>query len=565
MKRDLIIFFIIIFYLFLNPNISSEITGDSITGESVTGEATSHDVSMSIFVSVPLPSLSIINPKNKTYLTNHSILLNYSVNNEDSVWYNIDNGENTTITSSIYFNTSQGGHILYLYANNTYGTTSRNVSFTTNSTKFIISYEGYTKGYKGSSTNFIEYPYENIQNLSNIILEHTIYGKILFNEPINLTDDSNSTDNTVDIDSNTNMSNNRIKVNSTELPNFNKQATIWIYNLAFSNPRILKDGTVCSSSTCTFENYIGGILKFNATGFSVYSAEETPDTETISPSSGGSTRKTSPKKEFEISTERIKVSLKQGETKKQTFKIKNIGKYKKKINISSENLDEFIKLSETEINLDGGESKTITIDFIAREDAKLDLYMGKILVKDEFIEEYIMIVIEVESKEALFDISMEIPKKFKYVMPGEEVSASISLYNLGELKEIDVNFEYIIKNDKGNIITSEKETLAIDKRLSFIKTLEIPENTDYGDYVFYVKVTYNEKTASASALFLVGEKPFFEKEIIPIIIGAITILIITILIIIYEIRKIKKVLKPKINERTLIKRGLIKKQFKKWI
>ena len=37
----------------------------------------------------------------------------------------------------------------------------------------------------------------------------------------------------------TNISSNRIEVNTTALPNFNKSAVIYLYNLSFSDPRIL--------------------------------------------------------------------------------------------------------------------------------------------------------------------------------------------------------------------------------------------------------------------------------------------------------------------------------------
>ncbi|GAJ21382.1 unnamed protein product, partial [marine sediment metagenome] len=58
---------------------------------------------------------------------------------EDFVEYNIDNiPPNKTITAPVYFNTTEGTHILYLYANNSVGTTIKNVTFTANSTKFII-------------------------------------------------------------------------------------------------------------------------------------------------------------------------------------------------------------------------------------------------------------------------------------------------------------------------------------------------------------------------------------------------------------------------------------------
>jgi hypothetical protein len=80
-----------------------------------------------------------------------------------------------------------------------------------------------------------------------------------------------------------NLSDNYIEVNSTEAPELNKKAVITIYNLTMSNPRILKNGAVCSSPECNIISYINGTLIFNVTGFSAYSAEETPS----NPSSGG--------------------------------------------------------------------------------------------------------------------------------------------------------------------------------------------------------------------------------------------------------------------------------------
>ena len=67
-------------------------------------------------------------------------------------------------------------------------------------------YENYKTDYKGSSTDFLLYSHEELQNLSNIAIEDTNYGKILFPGAINVTRDGNLSDNKVDIDSNTNIS-----------------------------------------------------------------------------------------------------------------------------------------------------------------------------------------------------------------------------------------------------------------------------------------------------------------------------------------------------------------------
>jgi parallel beta-helix repeat protein len=98
------------------------------------------------------------------------------------------------------------------------------------------------------------------------VIENSEYGKIFFQEPVNLSTGIDS--------SNVNISFNRIEVNSTALPELNTSATLTFYNLTFNDPRILKDGAVCSD--CSELSYENGTLVFNVTSFSVYTTEETP-------------------------------------------------------------------------------------------------------------------------------------------------------------------------------------------------------------------------------------------------------------------------------------------------
>ena len=236
-------------------------------------------------ISLVLPNLTISSPKNKTYFSNTSLLLNFSADFEDFVWYNIDNGANITITSSLNFNTSEGGHTLYLFSNNSNGETVKNITFTVDSNLFTIIYDEF-KG-KGDSIKFEIYSFDEIQTLSNIILETTGSGKIVFNEAINITDDANTSDSETNLDNNINISSNRIELNSSSLPNFNKNATLYLYNLTFSNPRILRDASICPSTICKQNSYSGGTLSFNVTGFTIYSAEETPIAEEPSEAGAG--------------------------------------------------------------------------------------------------------------------------------------------------------------------------------------------------------------------------------------------------------------------------------------
>ncbi len=229
-------------------------------------------------ISLIPPTLTIHKPKNETYITKENLPLKYSANYEDYVWYNIDlSGDNIPVTGKTIFNvSSEGSHTLYLYANNSNGETVKNVTFTINPNKFRVVHNKYEGEKKGNSTDFNALSYEELQNLSGVILENTDNGKIMFDEPINLTDDANVTDNEVDLSNYTNISENHIEINTTALPNFNKSATLYLYNLTFSNPRILRDGSICPETICTQESYSGGILRFNVTQFTVYSAEEGP-------------------------------------------------------------------------------------------------------------------------------------------------------------------------------------------------------------------------------------------------------------------------------------------------
>ena len=130
-----------------------------------------------------------------------------------------------------------------------------------------------TTGFNGSTTNFFDVA--NLSNISYMILEKTAYGKINFSDSISLNVSKNYTLNTY-----VNISNNYISINSVALPELNKSATLTLYNLSFTNPRVLIDGAVCPSSICTEVSYTGNNFTFTVTQFSAYSAEETPATTT---------------------------------------------------------------------------------------------------------------------------------------------------------------------------------------------------------------------------------------------------------------------------------------------
>ncbi len=528
-------------------------TGDTATGEVVTtGEITEASVTITIAIT-GVPFLTIIKPLNQTYFENESLRLKVDTNTND-MWYNLDNGANITFTDEVLFNTSEGGHTIYVFANNSFGTTTKNVTFTVDGSLYEIIHENYKDANKGVSTNFSEFSFTEIQNLSDIVLEDTIYGKIIFNDAINVTDDANTTYSETDLDTNTNISFNRIELDSIALPNFNKNANLYLYNLTFSNPRILKDGAVCPSTVCTQNSYSGGTLSFNVTGFTVYSAEETPEDELVLPpppgGGGGGLI-------FTTSVDEISISLKQGDVKTKEITINNLGNNKLSFSVTSD-IGEFVKINQENFQIGPKEKKTIIIDFIARENTIPELYLGNLFIEALGVKKIIPITIEVESKVALFDISIEIPERFLDISPGEELLVKIDLHNLVSETETNIDLEYIIKDINGNIMLTEGERISVEGRKTFEKLIKIPEDIGFGRYVLYVRLIYDNTVASSSAWFNVEKKfNWFETRKIEKVLLIIFTLVV-IFIIIYKNKRIQRFLHN--MEKLFLRKAFIKKE-----
>ena len=139
--------------------------------------------------------------------------------------------------------------------------------------------------FDGDSTDFTVGGNSALKNITNMTLEKSIYGKIIFTELIDLTQDVQSTkeddpeySRQIDLDSNVIISHNLIEINIANLPSLNKPAILYLYNLDFNNPRILRNNEVCLSSICQIISYSPetGFLIFSVTKFSSYSSEETP-------------------------------------------------------------------------------------------------------------------------------------------------------------------------------------------------------------------------------------------------------------------------------------------------
>jgi len=151
-------------------------------------------------------------------------------------------------------------------------------------------------------------------------------------------------------------------------------------------------------------------------------------------------------------------------------------------------------------------------------------------------------------------VSIDVSTNQKYVYPGEEVSAEISIFNK-QLPEGDIVLKHSIIDEKGNTISEASETIFITTRLSHLKTLTVPTTAEPGKYYFLVEIVRgNEKVGEASDVFYVKKVSISKEQRIMLI--AFSIETLLLLFAIYKINKLGKAVK--INEEMLVKAKLIR-------
>jgi len=108
------------------------------------------------------------------------------------------------------------------------------------------------------------------------------------------------------------------------------------------------------------------------------------------------------------------------------------------------------------------------------------------------------------------NVGLNIPKNYEKVYPGGELVVELAIMNLAAEKRVDVVVDYSVKSQDGAAVSSEKETLAVETKASFVKTLRIPPEAKPGKYVvsaFVREVIESDRHATASASFEIAEKP----------------------------------------------------------
>lgn len=446
--------------------------------------------------------------------------------------------------------------------------------------------------FDGSTTDFDSYNQTELQNLANVILEKSSFGKVAFNENLDLISIAGG-DNLVDFDTDLQISDNLITIDNINLTDINKSATLSLYGLSFTDPEIHHNGVLCGD--CTIVSYVGGNLIFTTPSFSgVYYAREkalppvcgngvceSGETSSSCPADctsggggGGGGGGTTPSDDndttdipkginFKVEPELFSVEMKKGTYYQQKLNVTNNGLREISIGIFVLSIDEFVFPETNIITLKPGESQNVRLDIYISENRFSDVYVGKIIFQSSGLKREVGAILNIKERDALFDIKTEVLKK--YINPGGRIRANISLINLGSLRNFDVQLEYKIIDFDKNEYTVKKEDFAINQTYSNTFYLDVPEDIPLGNYLFYSKVSYEEGNVSASSFdTFTTEKISYLAWIILII-----IIIVIMYLIIRWYRKKKYSISEEFRKKTSGKRerekevGIVRKELPK--
>jgi len=211
-------------------------------------------------------------------------------------------------------------------------------------------------------------------------------------------------------------------------------------------------------------------------------------------------------KGFELDTLFLKVAINQGGSSVNNVKIINTGK-KQTFLIKVIELDDLIKPEETSVELDPQEDYSIKL-IVNGKDKEPGVYLGELEISAGN-KQKIPIILEIQSKEVLFDSNVNLYPQGRDLIPGEKLNAEIKIFDLAGIGRDNVRLTYFIKSFDDRTLVSASEDLVVDGKLDYSRSLDLPKNLRLGNYVFITTTKYKESFGTASVFFKVVE---FKEE-----------------------------------------------------
>jgi uncharacterized membrane protein len=213
-------------------------------------------------------------------------------------------------------------------------------------------------------------------------------------------------------------------------------------------------------------------------------------------------------KPIQFSTEAIEVTLAPGEYRIVSLGITNNLDKKVTANLSVEGrIWEFTQFEKTSLEIEKGATEYVLIKFFALSSTPLGNYVGEIVVRADNATSKIPVTMRVEAKPSpLLDITMDVltPK----LRAGETLTLRVTVFTFGEVGTVDVTINYTVqKAEVMEKILTTSDTVAVDRRLEYTKSIKLPSDLEEGRYLVEAFAYYDNKTATSVVSFEVFKEP----------------------------------------------------------
>jgi len=195
-----------------------------------------------------------------------------------------------------------------------------------------------------------------------------------------------------------------------------------------------------------------------------------------------------------------------GESLTRYITVKNNGDKPVKLDFSTMGLNPQSKANSDSLSLVAGQSEKINLTLSA---VKKGIIAGALLIKSGGVTvKEVPIIIDVATKDFLFDISINVLNKNKMLIPGERLEARVKLTEmLKKLNKVNVTVIYLIKDFNGRTYLDEQEHFIINNEFDIVKEFD-PVNLPEGKYILGLEVSYpNEFATSSDQFSVVKERP----------------------------------------------------------
>ncbi len=168
-----------------------------------------------------------------------------------------------------------------------------------------------------------------------------------------------------------------------------------------------------------------------------------------------------------------------------------------------------VTIDENKFTLKGGEGKNVVIRFNSSNLSE-GTHVGRMRITSKDVS-YVPIIFEVESKDVFYDLNLELPPKYSEVSAGDKTTVQIKIFDLtfgssNYSGSNTVDLEYYVYGSDGSVLSSETESIVVNRQTQISKSISLPKNAKSGTYVLVAEARYKSSVGVSSALFSIIEE-----------------------------------------------------------